>query len=85
MSLQGSPGDVILNLDMLKKMGIVDENFLKINNDCFERDAMKLDDLVETTETDEYGFSNKYVRRVSYKVEETEKEMQLREIENKWL
>ena len=83
VSRQESPGDVIINLDTLKKMGIVDENFPKINNDCFEKDAMKLDDLVETTETDEYGFSNKYVPRVSYKLEESEKEMQLREIENK--
>ena len=31
VSRQGSPGDVIINLNTLKKMGRVDEDFPKIN------------------------------------------------------
>ena len=42
-----------------------------------------MSDIVAEDEEDEYNFSNKHVRRVSYKVEETEKEMELREIERK--
>ena len=61
-------------------MGVADEEFTKINNEKYEKGTIKLDDLEETTETDEYGFLNKYVQSFSYKVEETEKEMQLREI-----
>ena len=56
-------------------MGVVDEDFPKIKNKKFEEGAEKLDDLVETTEVDEYGFSKRYVRRVTYRVEETEKEI----------
>ena len=44
---------------------------------------MKMVVLEEINETDEYGFSNKYVGRVSYRVKESDKEIQLREIENK--
>ena len=43
----------------------------------------KLSDIVIEDEEDEYNFSNKHVHRVSYKVKETEKEMELREIERK--
>ena len=46
-------------------------------------DTTKLRDLEEVEEYDKYGFSNRYFQRVSYRMEETEKEMQLREIENK--
>ena len=83
VSKQGSAADVIINLETLKKMGVVDEDFPKIKNEKFEEGAEKLSDVKVEDEEDEYNFSNKCVRKVSYKVEESEKEMVLREIERK--
>ena len=39
--------------------------------------------MEEEDEEDEYSFSNKYVHKVSYKVEESEKESILNDIERK--
>ena len=36
VSRQGSAADVIINLETLKKMGVVDEDFLKIKNTKFK-------------------------------------------------
>ena len=58
---QGSAADVIINLETLKKMGVVDEDFPKIKNEKFEKGAEKLSDVAVTDGTDEYEFSNRYV------------------------
>ena len=83
VSKHGSSADVIINLKTLKRMGVVDEDFPKVKNSKFEEGAEKLSDVEEEDEEDEYSFSNKYVRKVSYQVEDTEKEAILREIERK--
>ena len=64
VSRQGSAADVIINLETLKKMGVVDEDFPKIKNDKFEESAEKLSDVSVTDKTDEYEFSNRYVHKV---------------------
>merc|ERR1711954_200671 len=81
VSKQGSAGDVIINLETLKRMEAVDEDIPEIKNEKFEEGAEKLSDVEVEDEEDEYEFSNIYVHRVSYKVEETDKEMEVREIE----
>ena len=83
VSWQGSAADVIINMETLKKMRFADEDFPKIKNYKFKEGAEKLDDLFETNEVDEYWFSNRYVQKETYRVEETEKEATLREIELK--
>merc|ERR1711954_238089 len=83
VSKQGSAGDVIINLETLKRMGVVDEDFPKIKNEKFEEEAEKLSDIEVEDEEDEYDFSNKHVRKVEYKVKESEKEVILREIERR--
>ena len=83
VSKHGSTADVIINLETLKRMGVVDEDFPKVKNSKFEEGAEKLSDVEEEDEEDEYSFSNKHVRKVSYKVEESAKETVLRDIERK--
>ena len=61
VSRKGCPQDVIINLDTLKRMGVVDKDFPKINDEQFEMDVTKLEDLDEVKEYDQYGFSNRYV------------------------
>ena len=68
VSRQESAADVIINLETLKKMGVVDKDFPKIKNGKFEKGAEKLSDVAVTEEEDEYEFSNEHVCRVSYKV-----------------
>ena len=62
VSWQGSAADVIINLETLKKMGVVNEDFPKIKNEIFEEGAEKLSHVAVTEEEDEYEFSNKHVR-----------------------
>ena len=83
VSKHGSSADVIINLETLKKMGVLDENFPRVKNSKFEEGAEKLPDVEDEGEEDEYSFSNKYVWKVSYPVEDTEKEAILRELERK--
>ena len=49
----------------------------------FEKDAVKLEESQECDDTDQWGFSNMGVRKVSYKVPDSEKETKLKEIEEK--
>ena len=62
VSRQGSAADVIMNLETLKKMGVVDEDFPKIKNTKFEDGAEKLSDVV-VEEEDECIFQiNMYAK-----------------------
>ena len=79
----GSAADVIINLETLKLMGVLDPDFPKVKDFKFKEGAEKLPDVEDKEEEDEYNFSNKYVRKVSYPVEDTEKEAILRELERK--
>ena len=83
VSKHGSSADVIINLETLKRMGVVDEDFPKVKNSKFKEGAEKLSNVDEDNDEDEYSFSNKYVRKVSYKVEDTEKEATLKDTERK--
>ena len=59
-SWQGSAADVIINLDTLKKMGVVDEDFPKIKNNKFKEGAQKWSDVAVEDEEDEYNIKNMY-------------------------
>ena len=52
VSKQGSAGDVIINLETLKRMGVVDEDFPKIKNEKFEEGAEKLSEVDVEEEED---------------------------------
>ena len=54
MSRQGSAADVIINLETLKKMGVVDKDFPKIKNEKFKEGAEKLSDVAVTEDEDEF-------------------------------
>ena len=62
---QGGDDDVLINLDTLMQLGIVKYNFPTIDNDVFEKDASKLEKFEECDDTDQWGFSNAYIRKVS--------------------
>ena len=84
VSKYGSSADIIINLETLKLMGVVDENFPRVKNSKFEEGAEKLHDIEEEDDKDEYNFSNKHVRKVSYPVEDTEKEAILKGMKGSW-
>ena len=52
VSKQGSAADVIINLETLKKMDVIDEDFPKIKNSKFEDGAEELPDVVVEEEED---------------------------------
>merc|ERR1711954_90620 len=83
VSKYGSSADIIINLETLKLMGVVDENFPRIKNSKFEEGAEKLHDVEEEDEEDEYNFSHICWRNCIHPVEDTEKEAILKEIEKK--